>query len=49
MSIKMNIMTQIFLYKEQLLLFIPFYDNEDTFKGHHCTWHTTYNMHEKKN
>jgi hypothetical protein len=34
-------------YKEQLLLFIPFSNNEDTLKGHHCTWHSAYNMHEK--
>jgi hypothetical protein len=35
-------------YRNLLLLFIPFSDNEDTFKGHHYTWHNAYNMHEKK-
>jgi hypothetical protein len=35
-------------YKEQLLLFILFSNNEDTFKGHHYTWHSAYNMHEKE-
>jgi hypothetical protein len=33
-------------YKEQLLLFIPFFDNEHTLKGDHSTWNATYNMHE---
>jgi hypothetical protein len=37
-----------FFYKKILLLFIPSFDNEDTFKGHHCTWHKAYNMHGKK-
>jgi hypothetical protein len=33
-------------YKEQLILFIPFFDNEHTFKGDHSTWNAAYNMHE---
>jgi hypothetical protein len=35
-------------YKEQLLLFIPFFDYERTLKGDHSTWNAnvTYNMHE---
>ncbi len=48
MSITMNIMTHNFFYREQLLLLILFFDNEDTLKGHHCTWHGAYNMDEKK-
>jgi hypothetical protein len=33
-------------YREQLLLFILFFDNEHTFKGDHSTWTVAYNMHE---
>jgi hypothetical protein len=33
-------------YKEQLLLFIPFFDNEHTLKGDHSTWNVAYNIHE---
>ncbi len=33
-------------YSEQLILFIPFFDNEHTFKGDHSTWNVAYNMHE---
>ncbi len=33
-------------YNEQLLLFIPSFDNEHTFKGDHSTWNVAYNMHE---
>jgi hypothetical protein len=33
-------------YREQLLLFIPFFDNEHTLKGDHSTWTMAYNMHE---
>jgi hypothetical protein len=34
-------------YKEQLLLFIPFFDNEHTLKDDHSTWNIAYyNMHE---
>ncbi len=33
-------------YREQLLLFIPFFDNEHTFKGDHSTWNGTCNIHE---
>jgi hypothetical protein len=33
-------------YKEQLLLFIPFFDNGHTFKGDHSMWNMVYNMHE---
>ncbi len=36
------------LYIKKLVLFIPFLCNEDTFKGDHSTWHSAYNMHEKK-
>jgi hypothetical protein len=32
-------------YKEQLLFFIPFFDNEHTFKGGHSTWNVVNNMH----
>jgi hypothetical protein len=32
--------------RKQLLLFIPFFDNEHTFKNEHSTWNATYNMHE---
>ncbi len=35
-------------YREQLLLFIPFFDNEHILKGDHSTWNATYNMHETK-
>jgi len=35
-------------YKKELSLFIHFLCNEDTLKGHHSTWHTAYNMHEKQ-
>ncbi len=35
-------------YREQLLLFIPFFDNEHTLKGDHSTWNATYNMDEIK-
>jgi hypothetical protein len=33
-------------YREQLILFIPFFDNEHTFKGGCSTWNAAYNMHE---
>jgi len=33
-------------YREHLLLFIPFFDNEHTFKSDHSTWNTAYNMHK---
>jgi len=33
-------------YKQLLLLFIPFFDNEHTLKGDHSTWNAAYNMHE---
>jgi hypothetical protein len=36
-----------FFNKKTLILFIPFSDDGDTFKGHHCAWHNAYNMHEK--
>jgi hypothetical protein len=32
--------------REQLLLIIPFFDNEHTFKDDHSTWNATYSMHE---
>ncbi len=32
--------------KKYILLFIPFFDNEHTFKNDHSTWNATYNMHE---
>ncbi len=35
-------------YIKKLVLFIPFLCNEDTLKGHHSTWHSAYNMHEKQ-
>jgi hypothetical protein len=35
-----------YYYREQLLLFIPFFDNEHTLKGDHSTWNAAYNMHE---
>ncbi len=33
-------------YKKQLLLFIPFFDNEHIINGDHFTWNVAYNMHE---
>jgi hypothetical protein len=33
-------------YRKQLLLFIPFFDNEHTLKGDHSTLNATCNMHE---
>jgi hypothetical protein len=33
-------------YREQLLLFIPFFDDEHTLKCDHSTWNASYNMHE---
>jgi hypothetical protein len=33
-------------YREQLLLVIPFFDNEETLKGDHSPWNVAYNMHE---
>jgi hypothetical protein len=33
-------------YREQLLLFIPFFDNEHTLKGDHFTLNVACNMHE---
>jgi hypothetical protein len=35
-------------YNEKLLLFILFFHNENTFKGHYSTWYNAYNMHEKE-
>ncbi len=35
-------------YREQLLLFIPFFDNGHILRGDHSTWNATYNMHETK-
>ncbi len=37
-----------FFYREKILLSISFLYNEDTLKGHHSTWHSAYNMHEKQ-
>jgi hypothetical protein len=48
MSITMNIMTQIFYTEKYYYYLFIFLYNEDTFKGHHCTWHNAYNMHEKE-
>jgi len=28
--------------------YLFFFDNGDTLKGHHSTWHSAYNLHEKK-
>jgi hypothetical protein len=33
-------------YRKQLLLFIPFFDNEQNFKGDHSTLNAACNMHE---
>ncbi len=33
-------------YRKQLLLFIPLFDNEHTFKGDHSTLNVACNMHE---
>jgi len=33
-------------YRKQLLLFIPFFDNEHTLKSDHSTWNVAYNIHE---
>jgi hypothetical protein len=33
-------------YKKQLLLFMPFFDNEHTLKSDHSTWNVTYNMYD---
>jgi hypothetical protein len=35
-------------YREQLLLFIPFFDNEHILKGDHSTWSVAYNMQKYK-
>jgi hypothetical protein len=41
----MNIKTQKII-REKLLLFIPFFDNEHTFKGDQSTWNAAYNTRE---
>jgi hypothetical protein len=47
MSIIMNIMTQMFFYRKKMFFILYIY-NEDTLKGHHSTWHSAYDMHEKQ-